>query len=227
MLTVVFTTWPNHPKRWEYFMKCVPRVLEMLTASQHKLHYVCLSESEHDPLHNWYGLHLKEFCLRKEIPLTFRTGSPNLGAMMNDAMKASKTKYTMIVQDDWFLHEPCDLSPGINLMESEPNVDIIRYSWPGDNVTIDGTFQGWRKLDPNGLWPYGDDPHIRRDTFATRFEPYLSYGRHGSSEGRMVFAFGEKNAFVLLADKCYFGHCGVVPAVVNDERIQSKLRNTP
>jgi hypothetical protein len=191
----------------------------MVTASRHKIHRICISESEHDPLNNWYGPHLEDYCKQIDLPLVYRERKANLGEMMNDAMNASKTKYTMIVQDDWYLEHPCDLSPGINLMEKHPQIDIIRYSWPGETmITPKGDLEGWRKLDPKGMWPYGDDPHIRRDTFKKRFGPYYTGLRHGSSESDMVYRFGDRNAFVLLADKLYFGHCGEVSAVINDER---------
>lgn len=224
-ITIVFTTWPNHHKRWEYFNTCIPRVLRMLVASQHTLQFKCVSESERDPLNNWYGQHLIEFCQSNNIPLSFRQCRANLGGMMNDAMRASDSKYTMIVQDDWFLSEECDLSPGLFLMDQFPEIDIIRYSWPGDTmVTYQGEFQGWKKLDPVGMWPYGDDPHIRRKSFVERFGPYIEYGHHGASEGDMVYRFGHKKALVLVADKCYFGHCGEVSAVINDERKRAVKR---
>ena len=224
-ITIVFTTWPNHPKRWQYFMTCIPRVLEMMTASQHEIRYVVVSESEKDPLNEWYGPQLKAFCWNNHLPLSFRQGKPNLGAMMNDAMRASHTKYTMIVQDDWFLEMPCDLSPGIALMEEHPEIDIIRYSWPAHMISPPiGDFYGWRRINPNGMWPYGDDPHIRRASFTERFKPYIEYGHHGASEGDMVYEFGRKNAFVLLADKLYFGHCGEVSAVITDERERAVKR---
>lgn len=225
-ITIVFTTWPNHPKRWEYFYKCAPRVLELVHTSNpnHAIKYVCISESVKDPLQPWFGTHLKAFCMAYDIPLLFREDAPNLGAMMNSAMEASHTKYTMIVQDDWYLECICDLSPGISLMDERPDIDIIRYSWPGNNITIIGEVDGWRKLSPTGMWPYGDDPHIRRDSFTTRFGKYITYGHHGASEGDMVYRFGHKNANVLLADKCYFGHCGEVSAVINDERERAVKR---
>ena len=224
-ITAVFTTWPNHPKRWEYFNLCVSRVLRMMRASQHNLIYKCVSESERDPLNNWYGQHLQEYCERNNIPLTYRKHVANLGGMMNAAMAASETKYTIIIQDDWYLHEECDLSPGISFMEENPEIDIIRYSWPGDTmVTYAGEYKGWKKLDPLGMWPYGDDPHIRRDTFISRFGKYIEYGHHGASEGDMVYRFGAKNAFVLVAPKCYFGHCGAVSAVIREERKRAVKR---
>jgi len=224
-LTIVFTTWPNHEKRWEYFMTCAPRVIKMLKASNHKIEYACVSESARDPLHTWYGPELKNFCISKNIPLTFRNAKPNLGAMMNSAMEFNSSPLMMIVQDDWYITEECDLSPGIKLMQDHSQIDIIRYSWPESlGVTVKGEFAGWRKLDPNGMWPYGDDPHIRRSTFVQKFGEYITYGHHGASEGDMVYRFGNRDAFILLADKCYFGHCGEVSAVINDERERAVSR---
>lgn len=223
-VTLVFTTWPNHPKRWEYFMRCIPRVLKDVTASRHDIIYKCISESERDPKHNWYGLHLEEFCNRRNISLKFRTAAASLGGMMNDAGNAIETNYGMIIQDDWFLEEPFDLSPGIEFMEENKNVDILRYSWPVGMTEPNGEFNGYRTLASKGPWPYGDDPHLRRKTFFQRFGPYNMDKRHGASESDMVFRFGARNAFVCITDKCYFGHCGEVSAVVDDERKRAVKR---
>lgn len=215
-LTIVFTTWPNHPKRWQYFSTCIPRVLLGVTASRHEISYKCISENQHDPLHNWYGDHLEDFCRQHDIPLKYRTRQPSLGGMMNEAMRESESEFTMIVQDDWFLEKPFDISEGIDVMKRNPEVDIVRYSYP--NVDVECEFDGWKKIQAKGMWPYGDDPHIRRKTFTDKFGPYIEFGEHGISEGDMVYKFMNLNAFVLISDERHFGHCGEVSAVINEKR---------
>lgn len=219
-IAIVFTAWPNHPQRWNYFLSCVPRAMAHLSAKRHELKYFCVSENEKDPNSTWLGDSLSEFCQVMNVPLFWRTGSASLGGMMNIATElgSNHCDYTMIIQDDWYITEPCDLSYGIEMMDLYPEIDIIRYSWPEHlGVTImPQTFCGQRRLDPKGLWPYGDDPHIRRRAFIERFGKYKEGPPHGMSEGDMVYRFGEKNAFILLADKCYFGHCGPVSAAFRD-----------
>lgn len=218
-IDIVIVTWPNHPERWRYFEWCIGAAWQGITASRHSVRWLCSSESERDPAHRWYGDELAAWCAERNIPLTFRHGPASLGAAMNSAMDLVTADYAIIHQDDFLLQTPLDLSDSVDCMESLPSADIVRYSWPGmERVTVCGQVGGWRRLNPRGSWPYGDDPHLRRRTFPQRFGRYLEGPPHGNSEGNMVFEFGRKNAQVFLADQLYYGHAGSVPAVVNDVR---------
>lgn len=218
-IDIVIVTWPNHPKRWEYFLWCVGKAFREITARRHTLRWLCSSESERDPLHNWYGEHLAEWCASRGVPLTFRHGPASLGAAMNAAFRLADADYVMLLQDDFLLTEPLDLSDGVDWMNSHPEADTFRYSWPGmDRVTVIDQVDGYRRLDPNGSWPYGDDPHLRRRSFHQRFGWHVEGPPHGAGESCMLVEFGRRNAQVFLADRIYFGHAGAVPAVINDLR---------
>lgn len=216
---VNFVTWPNHPKRLEYFQRCVSPAVDQITATRHCMRFLCSSESERDPEHRWFGGELVAWCSERGIPLSFRHGPASLGAAMNDAFRLSAADYVMLLQDDWLLLEPLDLSDGIDFMEAHLEADTFRYSWPGmERVTVIGEVDGYRRLDPRGSWPYGDDPHIRRQTFHEKFGWHVEGPPHGAGESCMLVEFGRRNAQVFLADKIYFGHCGSVAAVIHDER---------
>ncbi len=218
-IDIVIVTWPNHPARWEYFQQCAGLAVDGITASQHRLRFLCSSESERDPDRQWFGDELVTWCGNREIPLTFRDGPASLGAAMNSAFRLADADYVMLLQDDFWLEEPLDLLAGIDFMEAHPAADTVRYSWPGmERVTVTGEVDGWRQLDPRGSWPYGDDPHLRRRTFHDRFGWHVEGPPHGAGESCMLVEFGKRNAQVFLADKIYFGHGGAVPAVINDIR---------
>lgn len=219
---IVIVTWPNHPKRWQYFLECVGRAYEAITASRHKLRWACSSESERDPAQPWFGDQLAGWCERREIPLVFRQGPASLGAAMNAAGDLIQADYGLLLQDDFWLESPLDLSDGVDWMDAHPEADTLRYSWPGmERVTVCGELDGLRRLDPHGSWPYGDDPHLRRRNFFERFGRYLEGPPHGNSEGNMLYAMARAGAQIYLADQIYFGHAGAVPAVINDLRERS------
>jgi hypothetical protein len=224
MLTLVILTWPNHPTRWQYFNTCISRALREITCKDFEMHVKCVSESERDPLHNWYGDHLKLFCESRNIPLAFREGKADLGSAMNFANRASQTKYTMILQDDFYLERPIDLSEGIRTLEDNPNIDFIRYSYPAHLVSFKGSFHSWRILDEQKDWPYGDDPHLRRSTFAQKFGHYKEQERHGASESHMAHSVKVNKATILTTEEPMFGHYGNTPSVIREWRTDRPKR---
>lgn len=223
-IDVALVTWPNHPKRWEYFSRCIPALLDGLTATGYDLRYVCSSESEVDPKHEWFGEQLKEFCEKNGIELAFREAPASLGANMNAALRMCKADTIFLVQDDWLLNGPCDIGPGADYLRDRPDVDYIRYSWPGDLCTFVPQADGWTQITHQGHWPYGDDPQLRRPGFTDKFGWYLEGGRHGRSESNMVYAVKAKHAYIIAADKNYFSHFGEVASVINEYRERAVSR---
>ena len=223
-LDVALVTWPNHPSRIEYFRKTVAALRSKLTAPGYRLHFVCSSETQRDPKHPWFGDELEEACKEYRVALVYRDGPASLGANMNAALRLCVTELLFLVQDDWLLLDDCNLSPGADYMRDHAEVDYIRYSWPGDLPTFVDYADGWRRIDWAGLWPYGDDPQLRRKSFPDKFGWYIEGGRHGVSEGAMVHSVSAKRATILAADKCYFGHCGEVASVIDEYRPRAVSR---
>lgn len=215
-IDVVLVTWPNHPKRLEYLRHTWATLQKNLRASDHTLRFLCSSESERDQTRPWLGEELKNFCRANCIPLTWHDGPASLGAGMNAALRVTTANLIFLVQDDYELVAPLDLSPGATLLTEHHDVDLVRYSFPVNlGCRFDGEINGWRKFDLAAPWPYGDEPALRRRDFMDRHGWYTE-GIGQAAEGDMLFRLMANKAVIVAADKPYFGNFGAVSAVPLD-----------
>jgi hypothetical protein len=218
-IDVAMVTWPNHPMRLQYLEANIEAAREHLSASQHEIRFFCSIESEHDPDNVWCGLEAKQLCIRHEIRFKWRDKRANLGANMNAALRMCSAPTILLQQDDWRSVKPLDLSPGAELILSKP-IDLLRYSWP-DSDEMRPTFverDGWRQIDVDGKWPYGDDPHLRKLGFMEKFGWYFEGGQHGSASGRLMRTLRRRRALIAASDMLYFRHFGHVSSVIDEKR---------
>lgn len=220
MIDVATTTWPNHPLRFDYFRRTMESLQANLWASRHKLRMICSAETAQDTQHRWMGRELEEFCAVHHIDLHWHDAAPNLGANLNQAIRLCPDELIYVQQDDWCLDHKLDLSPGAEFLTEHQEVDLLRYSWP-DNDRMRPTFipqaDGWRRIDIRGRWPYGDDPHLRRQDFMRKWGWYLEGGRHASASSDLMTKLRRGNANIRVADRCYYHHFGKIssyPAAV-------------
>jgi len=215
-IDVVIVTWPNHPERLRYFCRTLAALRNHLTASRHALHFLVSSESEHDPDNVWCGDDLEEICQETNIPLFWHDGPASLGAGMNAALQACTAPTIFLVQDDYELLYPLDLSPGAEMLSWRPDVDLIRYTVftppTGGTEFTQTQLNGFREVNISGPWPYGDEPHLRTPRMVERHGWYNEAIGHGA-ESDMVHRLVRNRAVIYAADKCYFGHRGQVSAV--------------
>lgn len=217
-IDVAITAWPNHPKRLEYFRTVVKALRDKLTASRHELRYHCSAESEVDPAHSWHGPELCHICDEEEISLSWREGPASLGGNMNAALRLCTAPTIFLVQDDWLLLRPLDLSDGADYLTANSDVDLIRYSWPGNLTHFIGCRGGWPIVDFADGWTYGDDPHLRRQDFMQKHGWYIEGGPHGRSEGDMLYRLRRAQATILASNELYFGTIGAVASVIEECR---------
>lgn len=220
-IDVALVAWPNHPRRMAYFRRTLAALKKNLSASRHALRWVCSSESQHDPARTWHGEELEAMCREHGIGLHWRIGKAALGANMNAALRLCAAPLIFLVQDDYELLEPLDLSPGADFLLRHGEVDLVRYSYfldPHSGTRFEGSLDGWRRVDIDGPWPYGDDPHLRRPDFVDKWGWYLEKGRHGVSEYQMLLRLVHGRATIVAADRCYFGHFGEVASVIDEYR---------
>lgn len=218
---VNLVTWPNHPARWEYFLRTMLALQNHLTASRHEIRWYCSAETERDPRHAWQGNRLEDFCGRYGIELAWHEGRANLGANMNAALRLGSSPTVLLVQDDWLLLRDLDLSPGVEFMDAG-GAELLRYSFPDNDLmrpTFHGHEDGWLRIDLRGRWPYGDDPHLRRRDFVETYGWYLEGGGHGTASATLMRTLMLLCADIAVADRSsYFRHFGDVTAVLDDQR---------
>jgi hypothetical protein len=101
IIDVVLATWPNHPRRIEYFRRTLTGLRANLTASHHQLRYLVSSESERDSAATWHGDELEKICESECMPLHWHDGPASLGAGMNAALRACTSPTIFLVQDDY------------------------------------------------------------------------------------------------------------------------------
>ncbi len=224
-IDVAITAWPNHPKRLAYFSQTMAAFRELVTASEHRLRLCCSAETERDPRCEWYGDDLEELCREYHVELQWRDGPANLGANMNAAMRMGDGDLILLQQDDWCPRKRLDLSLGahtlITPLGQRTDVDIVRYSWPeAPNMlpTFGDLWDGWRRLDPAGKWPYGDDPHIRRRDFMDKWKWYYEGGKHGTASADLMGTLARGRALILVDHVNSYRHIGYASAVLGDTR---------
>jgi len=212
-IDIVLITWPNHPKRIEYFKRCVKALKSNLRASKHDLIYKCVAEEQVDPTCTWCGDQLVNICKKEGIILRWHPAPAGLGRNMNFAMDTATSPTYFMVQDDWEMIHPCDISLGASFLEANQDVCMIRYSWPSDWPTFIPMEDGWRRIDINGKWPYGDDPSLKRHDFTKKYGRFVEDCPHGVSEGRMLHNLVRRKADIRANDVCCFGHMGLISAI--------------
>jgi hypothetical protein len=228
-IDVCIPTWPNHPRRIDYLRQMLEHN-EELRATGFSVRTYCSAESERDPACEWRGDDLEALCDQYAIELKWRIGPANLGANMNATMAMGSGELVYLQQDDWVLQERLDLSAGGRLLLDNPDVDIVRYNWPtapGMEPTFCGDIKGWRLIDVQGPWPYGDDPHLRRRNFMDMWGWYYDKGKHGTASSALMRKLVLGNAKIVVADKPYYKHIGYVSAVVDDVRSGRGRRAEP
>lgn len=223
-IDVVLVTWPNHPQRLEYLQTTLASLAGGLTASRHELRYLCSSESARDPDSTWHGDELQELCNDVHMPLYWHDGPASLGAGMNAALRACTSDLVLLVQDDYILTEPLDLSPGADALLADPLIDMIRYRYyigPPYSTQFEGERCGFRCVKMDGPWPYGDDPHLRHVRMMQRHGWYVEGVGH-ASEGEMLHRLKHQDAHILAADRLYFEHIGSVSAVPASQELRPR-----
>ena len=227
MIDVALVTWPNHPLRLKYFRATVDALWRNLTACRHKLQFVCSAETARDTDSQWMGDDLQAYCEEHGINLHWRDAKPNLGANMNNAIRLCSAPLILVQQDDWILDHPLDLSPGADFITGRRSVDLLRYCWP-DNDRMRPTFidqpDGWRRIDMRGRWPYGDEPHLQRQDFVTKWGKFLEGGHHASASSALMAKLRRGNANIRVADKNYYHHFGQISSYPRDQESRKGRR---
>jgi hypothetical protein len=212
-IDLILVCFPNHPARMTYLRHTWDTLQKYLTASEHKINFICSSESERDPTRQWCGDDLEDFCYDNNMPLRWAQGPASLGHGMNAALRCATSNLIVLQQDDYELKEPLDLSPAAHLLLAHPEVDLVRYEYPMNlGCGFCGEIAGFRQFDLTKNWVYGDEPAMRRRDFMQKHGWYREDIGH-CAEGDMLHRLVHNRAVIVAADKRYFGNFGAISAV--------------
>jgi len=103
---ICMTAWPNHPRRLEYFEKCLESLQHL---SSGNLHLHCSSETESDERYDVDALNKQFFSLCDRFGVKWRwrvAPVADLGGNMNDALRLGQSPHILFVQDDFQLKNP-------------------------------------------------------------------------------------------------------------------------
>lgn len=217
-IDVVMLAWPNHPKRIEYFAKMIAALRSNLQASRHRLRYFCSAENERDPHSGWFGEDLKLICRVEDVALRWRAGGADLGANMNAALRMGSAPWQLLVQDDFQLMNPLDISEGVRFLTEHPDFAAVRYHWGLYSTQFTGELGGFKVVNIDGPWPFSDAGQLRRRSFSTTYGEYLEGVVHGGSESAMCGVLKAARVKIAASPKPAFKHIGITRAEFRDHR---------
>jgi hypothetical protein len=235
VIDVCIQIWPNHPRRIEYFRQTVDAAMAKLTANGMELAFRVSSESERpaDAGSRWCGDELIEECAKRGLPLHFRDGPANIADHLNEIFANPRGDLLFLLQDDYELNRPLDLSPAADLLlRATRNLLGVRY-WANtqyENLTV----CGFPLVKNAAAYSYGDNPALWHPRFFTTMGPFEDGGPRLIHEVKMsqrLAGMVAEDAMVaampdLEADPNYwFGHKGFISSSPNDRRWANQIGN--
>ncbi len=129
---------------------------------------------------------------------------------LNKGQEATRTKYTLYVQEDFIPLEdfPASFANAIAIMNERPDLDIIRfysylpypYTVPYKHGFSEMHFKPWGS-DYTKIYVYSDHPHLRRSDFLNKFGRYVEKIPSDRAEYRMCVSFIQNKGKGLIYDK--------------------------
>lgn len=219
-MIVLLTTWPNHPKRVEYFKRTVDALQSRLSATAT---FVASAESQKTEDAPWSGDALELACEARRVTLIWRPETAHLPSHLNQAFKwaFSQSDTLFYVQDDWELHRNLDLSFANELLNRDETLAGIRF-WSATKYFR--PYAGFVEIDKCASWSYGDNPALWHRRWFQQCGPFDTHGDFGTHEHRMRETLEASRLSILAAKELkessdyYFRHLGAVTSVPGDQR---------
>ncbi|MFA5166617.1 MAG: glycosyltransferase [Candidatus Paceibacterota bacterium] len=123
---------------------------------------------------------------------------PGWGYNVNTVLKQINTNYIFLIEDDYVAHRPVDLVSGVELMEAQANIGLIRYDGiAAHNGLIlhlrEATTPNGKKIDyclidksSQHLNVYSNRPHLRHRRFTDCYGYYIEGKALGVTEETMA-----------------------------------------
>ncbi len=202
------TTWPNSRERVGY-------LTDTLAAFDRNLYgadpvFYCTAETKQVTPRRRCAL--QSIAAGRDMGIDWHQGEPDLGAAMNRAVSMGENEYQLILQDDFELVAPLDISAGLAFLDSHPTFCAIRYEYPA-GTWFSGDVDGFRVVDMHKTrWAFLDSPTLRRRSMAVDFGRYVEGLPHKAAEYRFGRMLAKAGANVAASRESEFRHIGTLPA---------------
>jgi hypothetical protein len=145
---------------------------------------------------------------------------------MNAAIALCTSPVLIPWQDDYALEAPFDLSDMVDFMLERRDVDLFRIEYftdPRNPTRFKGKLApGFQLVDIDAPWPYGDGPFACRQDFLPKWGKYIEGGKHGFSEGDMLWRLVNGRAVIAAGERSHCGHIGGVAAVPESQEYRDR-----
>jgi len=210
-ITVIFVTWNRRAELYrtvEAFMRNVVydhRLLTLHIADDNSPEPYIQDIIKEWPEYNW------------TYTITNRKG---WGANVNTAIKAAKTDYIFLNEDDYVAQAPFNLWDGIRVLEEIPDIGCIRYNHLvghlGMRLNVEQTPSNVHylriiKAESQFLYVYSNRPHLQHRRFWETYGPYPEGMRLGETEetyAKWVFHNPGPDVAILYNGTIDYHHVG-------------------
>jgi hypothetical protein len=129
---------------------------------------------------------------------------PGWGYNINTALKQINTNYIFLIEDDYIAHRPVDLISGVELMEAQTDIGLVRYDGIAAHVGLilhlkEATTPTGKKIDyctidkeSEHLNVYSNRPHLRHRRFTDCYGYYIEGSSLGATEEAMAHTVLDK-----------------------------------
>ena len=226
-IDVVVYTWPNHPRRLEYFRQTIDALRTNLTATGHDLRFHVSAEIDAPSDGCGRRVELEDECHKRSLPLIWRFGPADIGAHLNAIWRTSDADMLLLIQDDWVLTRPLDLGPVADLLLRDfiKPLGGVRFVANTQYSGKQWCISGFTLVINNANWSYGDNPALWHRRFYDTLGPFSEGEKlFGMHECKMSEKLAASDLRVLVPNEVvanaahWFKHIGDVTSVPNDQR---------
>lgn len=142
--------------------------------------------------------HIENLMVSHPFQLIKASENMGLGTNINKGQDAINTPYTLYVQEDF---EPTSLFPSclkeaLQFMDKDQGLDIVRFYAYSRYPTLVDLNKGFSEmiydqfsLNYRKIYYYSDHPHLRRNTFFSKFGRYKEGKKSDRTEYQMCLSF--------------------------------------
>lgn len=227
-ISVIITHWPRHIARFEYFVRSIGALMEMLAKSTkiHTFNYIAAIEAQliaSEPLLRA----AVNYCRARHIKVVKNFDGPSLGRNINNALKYVEDPYILYTQDDFSFIHPPPIDLDVEYLGTHQEAGVIRYC--AHVRTLEGIKRAEGSCEEDCLWElqpgvfyyWSFNPFIARtDALKTHFAPFPEVRMAETTQNRVLRKKGVKCKVLLR------GRLPVPPGAVRDYTRHIGLRTS-